>query len=57
MLETPEEYRREAEAMERLADLLSYKRDKERLKKKASEYRVRAAALDARPKWGPTPHP
>jgi hypothetical protein len=47
MIGTPEDLRKEAEAMERLAHILSYARDKERLMARAAELRAQADRLEA----------
>lgn len=46
MIGTAEDLRREADAMERLAQVLSYHRDRDRLVAKAGDFRRRAADLD-----------
>jgi hypothetical protein len=47
-MSTPERLRARAEEAERLADIVSYGRDKERLNAQAAEMRERADALEAR---------
>jgi hypothetical protein len=46
MIGTADDLRREADAMDRLAVVLSYGIDKKRLRDKAQEYRDRASSLD-----------
>jgi hypothetical protein len=46
-MSTPERLRARAEEAERLADIVSYGRDKERLAAQAAEMRERADALEA----------
>jgi hypothetical protein len=51
---TPEDLRKEAEAAERMARVVSYQRDKEWLAAKAAELRRLAERMEAR-SWEPRP--
>lgn len=56
-MSTADHCRAMAEEADRLASVVSYARDKVRLKEQAASWRAKAAALDAEPVPAPQAHP
>ena len=56
-MQTAEQCRAMADDADRLADIVSYARDKHRLRQQAESWRAKAVELEHQPATAPEPHP